>query len=206
MVIIWNFPSGDIKHIIETAGFVYCLKQINEKQFAFGSNDGSVYIHDMNSFELISTLNAHERDVVSIESLSNGYFASSSLDGSVAIWNMYSYNLVERFTPFGLEVFSVKEYASQKLVVCGNSRDLAFYYINSDGKVEYVKSIKEIFQTNICKTLNVLTDVTIVANTEYELIMVDVESEKYFLESSSEIYKNLIHTIATIDSKLTGFM
>lgn len=199
LIIFWNL-SGQIIRIIEVPCVVYSLKQINEKHLAFGCGYGdySVYVYDINSYDKVMSLSGHSSDVVNIEILSNGFLASCSLDGTLAIWDLNSGSVVDRVTPFGNQLYRIVQYAKDKIAVCGNTNAIAFYFINGDGRAEQIKYIKGVFQTNVCESLNVISESIIVANTGQDVKMIDLDKETNFLEMSPKYYPNHINSMVTI--------
>lgn len=88
---IWDFFKVEPLGEFSLDKNFFCLKISNSgKYFAIGSEEGEIWLFDLNDFRLIERKAGHSSRVLSIQwSYDDKQFISTSFDGSICIWNFY---------------------------------------------------------------------------------------------------------------------
>eukprot|EP01097_Dermamoeba_algensis_P009323 TRINITY_DN6538_c0_g1_i1.p1 TRINITY_DN6538_c0_g1~~TRINITY_DN6538_c0_g1_i1.p1 ORF type:complete len:866 (+),score=169.78 TRINITY_DN6538_c0_g1_i1:100-2697(+) len=116
---IWELSSLEEKANLDTgkqAGAVLSLATDAHYLYS-GFQDGVIFVFDLQTNYLVRTLNAHEKDVVSISTSTLELF-SCSTDGYLKIWDKQNLNCKQFFERSNLQWNSCKENEAEKDQAC----------------------------------------------------------------------------------------
>jgi WD40 repeat protein len=88
---IWSMSTGVTKKEISTGYYVYCLQLLSNKvhlAVGLGYPSNSIGIYDINTGNLIKTLQGHINSLVDLVLMSSNILASSSHDWTIRIWDL----------------------------------------------------------------------------------------------------------------------
>lgn len=137
---IWNPDDGTLIKTIMNAhsSAVIVLKLLANGNLASlsSTNDQNIKIWNMTSYSLVRTIaSAYLEDVFSAELLSNGLLAVGSNDNFIHIWDTNVSSQVSIFSPFGQDVYSVKQLNNGSLISAGASPKVCISNTNGSNLV-----------------------------------------------------------------------
>lgn len=96
-----SIPSLEITHRFQAHGIDFSVNALSfspdETKLLSGSRDAHLNIFQLNNYELISSIPAHNYAIYDIAFDPSGkYFATASRDKSVKIWDYHSFSVLER--------------------------------------------------------------------------------------------------------------
>lgn len=80
-------PGGPLVHTLSGAGHVTAIAVLDGRRAVAGSEDGKLRLWDLESGEILRTLEGHAAEVSHLTVLSGGRLLSGSWDGTVRLWD-----------------------------------------------------------------------------------------------------------------------
>jgi WD40 repeat protein len=92
---VWNYTSGQAIRTFTPGADIRSVKSINATILACAPNDRKIYLYDINSGIILSTLTGHAGDVKSmVLSRKGSLLISGSWDNTIGVWSMINYTLI----------------------------------------------------------------------------------------------------------------
>lgn len=95
-LLVWDLNSHDIKRVIQTNEFFWCLTVLSNDDLAIGqqSNNFDIVIRDSMSGQVKKRLVGHSKMVYQILMMPDGNLVSCSLDAKVIVWDLNSATII----------------------------------------------------------------------------------------------------------------
>nr|XP_022920758.1 TBC1 domain family member 31 [Onthophagus taurus] len=138
----FNFTQCRFWHLTNTNSCIFLtFNSINDKEIFIGKNNGTINIIDVESGELLNTLNGHKHPVKSISFAKDNFLGISSSQSEAIIWDLRSCTK--------LETLNISKSSGLKLVMFVPISDNVLICFNDDtihiwkyGTFDHIKQIK----------------------------------------------------------------
>lgn len=206
-IIVWDINYGSRVDQIDYVDpyYLLCVKQLNSLQFGSCGGNNYIYVFNIDTLVLESTISGHTDDVVALEVLSDGRLASCSSDRTVRIWNVTTGQQLKVFSPFSSQVNCIKQLPSGLLLVGGYDSSVYVYNITTGIKSTWSNLLSGI---SPCNSLVVFKNQPIIAiaTNVYKAILVNGSSNQFYLALNSPDLYDSILSLEKIESKLFNFL
>lgn len=194
---VWNAINGTLVNTIVTSvasSFFSIMKQVNSNNLlAIGDSSGSIWIYDMNSYNLAGKLSNHTDLIASLEIMPSGHLISGSYDSKIVVWNVTTRSVISSLNPFNNYIYTIKMISNYTFAVCGITFNV---YIININPLTFQMTLNKTFSTG-----NSFAKDIKLANSDLLLVAFNNGSIGYYNISTSLMIATFTYGSATVYAK-----
>jgi WD40 repeat protein len=126
---IWSYDNNTCLHTIQDIKWVFSLAFIKLIGMLLSGGDHKfIKVWDIGSYQCVRVIHAHDRGVVCLLSLPNGFFTSGSYDMRIKIWDSNGFKCINTLEGLESDICTLKLLDDYRLASCTETAVIIWNY------------------------------------------------------------------------------